>query len=134
MNCFTSGSTVKVTRNASAARTKSPTVFDRNSVCQISCQLGIRLRCEGGLFGCVHAELLQLTGEGVAPPAQELRGVLPMTLCALERGSNQHALEFGLRVGEQWALADHGLAIGPARERLGPVDFRRGRRARGHFR
>src|SRR4029077_7842429 len=45
----------------------------------------------------VHAELLELAGEGVASPAQEARRFLAVALGTLERDADQDALELRLR-------------------------------------
>src|SRR5256884_6289909 len=62
-------------------------------------------------LGTAHAEVLQLAGEGVAPPPEQPRSLLPMALRALEGRADEHAFELWLRGIQQ---------RGPARERVPP--------------
>src|SRR6266480_2037108 len=73
------------------------------------------------LGGAIHAELLELAGEGIAPPAEKPRGLLAMAPRAPERRADQYALELGLRVSEERPLGCERAPIGPALERGGPV-------------
>src|SRR2546429_4660744 len=73
------------------------------------------------LAAVIHAELLELAGEGIAAPAEKSRGLLAMAPRALERRADQHALELGLRVIEERPLGCERAPIGPALERSGPV-------------
>src|SRR3989440_3946302 len=78
----------------------------------------------------VHAKLLELAGERVAPPTKELGRFLAMALGALERGADENALELRQRFIEERALATHCLPVGPARQRLGPIGVHRIHNAR----
>src|SRR5581483_11654796 len=63
------------------------------------------------LFRRVHPELLQLAGERIAPPAEQLCRFLAVSLCAFEGGADQHPLELWLRLIEQRLLAVHRMPI-----------------------
>src|SRR5437763_16478456 len=72
------------------------------------------------LAGAIHAELLELAGEGIAPPAEKSRGLLAMAPRALERRADQHALGLGLRVIEERPRGCERAPTRPALERGGP--------------
>src|SRR5579862_9019423 len=84
-----------------------------------------RLRLRIALRGAIHAELLDLAGEGIAPPTEELRRLLTMPLRALQGHADQDALELRKgRIEERHARAEQ-MPLGPARERQGPVGLAR---------
>src|SRR5215469_18548596 len=125
------GRMVNVTRKVTSANVHRSTLLSRNSVPQSSWNV-MRRECNGARpmhkapggrrsVDPLHPELLQLARQGIASPTQQLRRLLPVALSALERGADQHALEFRLRIIQQRPLAVHRLTIRPAGEGLGPV-------------
>src|SRR5882762_7027284 len=112
MKRLASGSTVKVTRRVTKASVQAPSSLPRKSTCHSSRQPAIRslpkrlaanltgFRCRRLFFarvGAAHAKVLELAGEGVAPPPEQPRSLLPMALRALEGRPDEHALELRLR-------------------------------------
>src|SRR5256886_5410008 len=141
------GRSVKVTRKVTRASVQAPSSLPRNWRCQSSRQPAIRsllqvhgwprtlarfrgLRLFFARLGTAHAEVLQLAGEGVAPPPEQPRSLLPMALRALEGRADEHAFELWLRGIQQRGLTRERVPLSPALQRRGPVRLRG--RLRGH--
>src|SRR6266436_5750239 len=136
MKPVTRGRTVNVTRRVARASVQAPSGVPRNSRCQSARQPAIRslpkrlaanltgFRCRRLFFarvGAAHAKVLELAGEGVAPPPEQPRSLLPMALRALERRPDEHALELRLRGIQERRLAGECVPLSPALECRGPV-------------
>src|SRR5205807_3182576 len=124
------GSSVKVTRKVTSASVQAPSSLPTNWKCQSSRQPAIRSLLFFARLGTAHAEVLELAGEGVAPPPEQPRSLLAVALRALEGRADEHALELWLRGIQQRGLARERVPLGPALQRRGPVRLRG--RLRGH--
>src|SRR6185437_4678646 len=88
--------------------------------------VGLRLLPGCGALFFRHAQLLQLASEGIAAPAEELRGFLAVALCAPQRSADQDALQGRQRQLQERTLAAQRLPLRPAGEGFFPIGVSRG--------
>src|SRR5256884_5669188 len=115
------GSSVKVTRKVTSAGVQAPSSLPTNWKCQSSRQPAIRSLLFFARLGTAHAEVLELAGEGVAPPPEQPRSLLAVALRALEGRADEHSPELWLRGIQQRGLAPEPVPLGPPPPRRSPV-------------